>query len=91
MRQRAVVVPNKAQRVMNFHHETIASLSEMLAAAGLSDPKMLGPHHIFRRVGDGRILTLADQFEFLPPGALLGKSIPAGFAGDWARAGAAQF
>jgi glutamate synthase domain-containing protein 2 len=90
-RQRAVVVPDKAQRVMNFHHETIASLAEMLAAAGLSDPKMLKPGHIFRRIGDGRILTLADQFEFLQPGVLLGKSVPAGFAREWAMAEAASF
>ncbi|MCC4810506.1 glutamate synthase-related protein, partial [Salmonella enterica] len=34
LRQRALVVPDKAQRVLNFHHNTLRALAEMLAAAG---------------------------------------------------------
>jgi glutamate synthase domain-containing protein 2 len=85
-RQRAIVVPSKAERVKNFHHETVNSLAEMLAAAGLENPQDLKPSQIFRRVGDGRILTLADQFVFLEPGALLKSKLPPSFADDWARA-----
>ncbi|MGA8357091.1 MAG: FMN-binding glutamate synthase family protein, partial [Xanthobacteraceae bacterium] len=37
-RQRALVVPDKAQRVYNFHRATIESLAELVAAAGLDHP-----------------------------------------------------
>jgi glutamate synthase domain-containing protein 2 len=91
LRQRAIVVPSKAERVANFHRETVHSLAEMLAAAGLENPGDLKPSQIFRRVGDGRILTLADQFVFLEPGALLKGKLPPAFADDWARAKAESF
>ncbi len=71
LRQRAIVVPSKADRVKNFHRETIKSLAEMLAAAGMSSPTELRPYHISRRVGDGRILTLADLHPVVIVGELL--------------------
>src|SRR5262249_1361782 len=37
-RQRALVVDDKATRVHQFHHSTLAALAEMVAAAGLSHP-----------------------------------------------------
>ena len=90
-RQRALVVPSKAQRVANFHRETIKSLAEMLAAAGMSSPTDLKPHHIVRRIGDGRILTLSEQFVFLENGAFLNGSAPASLASVWDRAKAEAF
>ena len=50
LRQRALVVPDKAQRVHNFHRNTLKALAEMLAAAGVKHPRELGPHHLVRRV-----------------------------------------
>ncbi len=89
LRQRAIVVPSKAERVKNFHHETIKSLAEMLAAAGMSSPADLRPYHISRRVGDGRILSLADLHPAIESGALLkGGSVYADF---WNRANAERF
>jgi glutamate synthase domain-containing protein 2 len=89
-RQRAIVVSDKAERVANFHRETVKSLAELLAAAGLKSPAELRPHHIFRRVGDGRILTFAEQFPFLEEGELL-REEPHAFAKDWALARADAF
>jgi glutamate synthase domain-containing protein 2 len=83
IRQRAIVVGDKAQRVASFHKETVKSLAELLAAAGLSSPTELKPHHIFRRVGDGRVTTLSEQFTFLEPGALLQKKLPPAMADLW--------
>ena len=75
-RSRGLVVSSKAQRVQNFHHETIRSLAEMLAAAGMTSPSDLKPHHIYRRVGEGRIYTLADIYPTVDSGSLLrGSSI----------------
>lgn len=89
LRQRAIVVPSKAERVKNFHHETVKSLAEMLAAAGMNSPADLKPHHISRRVGDGRILSLADLHPYLEKGALLKGG---GIYGDlWANANAERF
>ncbi|MFX8090373.1 glutamate synthase-related protein, partial [Acinetobacter baumannii] len=34
-RQRALVVPDKAQRVANFHQNTLKALKELVEAAGL--------------------------------------------------------
>jgi glutamate synthase domain-containing protein 2 len=91
LRQRAIVVTDKARRVYNFQRETVKSLAELLAAAGLDHPTDLKPHHIFRRIGDGRILTLADQFAFLQPGELMQKKVPARIAAAWEMARSDRF
>jgi hypothetical protein len=57
----------------------------------MSAPSELKPHHIIRRIGDGRILSLADQFEFMNSGELLGNSPPLGFATAWSHARADRF
>jgi glutamate synthase domain-containing protein 2 len=91
LRQRAIVVGDKAERVANFHRETVKSLAELLAAAGLASPAALRPHHIYRRVGDGRILTFADQFAFLDEGQLINSKMPHAFSKEWERARADAF
>ncbi len=91
LRQRAIVVTDKAERVANFHRETVKSLAELLAASGLNAPADLKPHHIFRRVGDGRIITFAEQFTFLEPGQLLTGKLPHVFTQNWERATAERF
>jgi glutamate synthase domain-containing protein 2 len=70
VRQRALVVMDKAERVKNFHHETVHSLAELLAAAGLSTPSDLKPHHIMRRVGDGRVVSFAELYPAVSQHAL---------------------
>ena len=37
-RQRALVVPDKAQRVANYHRSTLHALGELVGAAGLKHP-----------------------------------------------------
>ncbi|HEV2747037.1 MAG TPA: FMN-binding glutamate synthase family protein [Allosphingosinicella sp.] len=70
-RQRALVVDDKAQRVCNFHRNTLAALSEMIAAAGLEHPSQIRPHHLVRRVGDAEIRLFSQLHVFLEPGALI--------------------
>src|SRR3546814_8624640 len=43
-------VPDKTERVYNYHLATVMALKELLAAAGLQDPAQLLPDHILRRV-----------------------------------------
>lgn len=71
LRQRAVVVEDKAQQVYNFHRNTLAALAEMLAAAGLRHPSELDPKHLVRRVSATEIKLFSQQHIFLKPGELL--------------------
>ncbi len=91
LRQRAIVVPSKAERVKNFHHETVKSLAEMLAAAGMTSPADLKPWHITKRVSDGKIQTLADLHPMLTTGALLQGNVNAAFASQWENARSETF
>ncbi|RYE64718.1 MAG: FMN-binding glutamate synthase family protein [Oxalobacteraceae bacterium] len=71
MRQRALVVTDKAERVHNFHRNTMKALAEMLAAAGLEHPTQLGPHHLVRRVSLTDIRLFSQLHMFLQEGELL--------------------
>lgn len=73
LRQRALVVPDKAARVYNFHRNTLSALSEMLAAAGLDHPSQVGPHHLVRRVSLTEIRMFSQLHMFLSDGELLGS------------------
>jgi glutamate synthase domain-containing protein 2 len=70
-RQRAIVVPDKAERVRSFHRNTVEALAELVAAAGLDHPGQLRPHHFLRRVASDRVVTYAELYETLAPGQLL--------------------
>ncbi|WP_323824552.1 glutamate synthase-related protein, partial [Pseudomonas aeruginosa] len=74
LRQRALVVPDKAERVRRYHARTVRVLADMLAAGGIAHPDELKPHHVFRRVTDTQVLPLADVLVFLKPGSLLDGS-----------------
>ncbi len=71
MRQRAIVVPDKSERVLNFHRNTVQALAELVAAAGLSHPGELMPHHFLRRATTDTVISYAEQYEMLSHGQLL--------------------
>jgi glutamate synthase domain-containing protein 2 len=71
LRQRALVVGDKAERVANFHRNTLHALSDMIAAAGLQHPCEVRPHHLVRRVGDAEIRLFSQLHVFLEPGELV--------------------
>ena len=70
-RQIALVVPSKADRVRNFHRQTLESVQEMLQASGLSSPAELRLHHIMRRVSEHEVQNLSDLIFSVQGGALL--------------------
>jgi len=91
-RQKALVVPDKAERVANFHRLTVKALADMLAAAGLTHPDQLQPHHMVRRVSLTEVKPFADLHTFLEPGVLLDGRSPDGFYNVmWSRASADVF
>jgi glutamate synthase domain-containing protein 2 len=71
-RQRALVVPDKAERVYRFHENTLHALRELVEAAGLQHPSDLRPQHIVRRVSSSEVRRLSELLSFLEPGELLG-------------------
>ncbi|MFM7335249.1 MAG: FMN-binding glutamate synthase family protein [Tabrizicola sp.] len=92
LRQRAIVVPDKAERVASFHRNTLHALAELVAAAGLSHPAELRPHHFLRRASSDKVISLAEQYEQLAPGQLTADpaSSPR-FAEAWALSTASSF
>ena len=72
VRQRALVVPDKADRVRNFHRSTLHALQELVQAAGLDHPCQLSAHHIVRRLTDTEVRLLSNLIMRVEPGALLG-------------------
>jgi len=79
LRQKALVVPDKAERVYHFHQNTVKALAEMLAAAGVSRPEQLTSHHMLRRITSTEIKVYADIYYYLEPGALLKDKIESDF------------
>ena len=79
LRQRALVVPEKADRVYSFHRNTLHALAEMLAAAGLEHPGELKPKHLVRRISPSEIRLFSQVHLFLKPGELLSGSIDSEF------------
>ncbi len=71
LRQRGLVVADKAERVQRFHAQTLKALQSLLAAAGLSHPDELGPEHIIRRVSPFQVRSMALNYRWVERGALL--------------------
>ncbi len=92
LRQRALNVPDKAERVFHFHQNTLAALADMVASAGLSHPEQLGPEHIMVRISPFAAKPLAAMYDFLEPGELLhdASRLPV-FAAFWPHAQAHSF
>jgi len=90
-RQRALVVPDKVQRVANFHRATLHELAELTAAAGLDHPNEFKPIHISRRVSPSEVVTFADIYPALGEGELLAGATKPRWSQPWAMADAHSF
>jgi len=91
-RQVALVVPSKADRVRNFHRQTLESVQEMLQATGLSAPSDLRLNHIMRRVSEHEVQNLSDLMLSVKGGALLEPQVLEGlFAKYWQAASPDSF
>ena len=91
LRQRALVVDDKAERVANFHRNTLRALAELLGAAGLAHPSDFMPWHLHVRDESGNILR-GDQFYPRPAfGALIDGDAPPTLVQEWRLAQAESF
>ncbi|WP_133128438.1 FMN-binding glutamate synthase family protein [Legionella nagasakiensis] len=89
--QRGLVVDDKKHRVANFHKNTMRSFLEMIGAMGLTNPSDLKPDFIMRRLDNECVKSFNEIYEYLEPGQLLGKNIPASFEKHWQLANADKF
>ncbi|MEK7345544.1 MAG: FMN-binding glutamate synthase family protein [Pseudomonadota bacterium] len=88
VRQRAIVVTDKAERVYYFHANTMHALADLLGAAGLNSPSDISPQHLMVRNTQGQARTLASTIDTLLPGQLLQEpldqsALPSPFAEFW--------
>ena len=88
---RALVVEDKTQRVLNFHHAMLHSLAEITAAAGLSHPNYFRPEHFSRRVSEREVMSFAELYPDLPKGALLGTIDDPAWRRMWDAASSESF
>jgi glutamate synthase domain-containing protein 2 len=86
-RQRALVPGDKAERVANFHDNTLKALAQLVSAAGLTHPSQLKPHHLVRRVSSSQVRLVSTLMPFLKPGQLLDpqqlSDLPAVYGTYW--------
>jgi glutamate synthase domain-containing protein 2 len=78
-------VEHKTQRIFNYHHATLETVSEIVGAMGLDHPDQLQPWHVMRRIGPFEVKHYGELFRYLKPGELLEENeenLPKG----WARA-----
>jgi glutamate synthase domain-containing protein 2 len=91
VRQRALVVPDKAERVFNFQRATVEALAELVAAAGLDHPIQFSPAHFSRRVSPNEVKSFTELYPTLTPGELIAGTSDRRFETAWAMASAKEF
>lgn len=76
---RGLVVSDKRVRVANFHRETLEAFVELMAAAGIDDPKKIHRGLIYRNENQTRINRFDESYPYIEKGCLLKGPYPAGF------------
>ena len=90
-RYRALVVPDKAARVYNYHLSTMHALAELLAAAGLDHPQQIRPVHFTRRVSATEVQSFSRLYPAMRPGELIDGTADARYREAWTLARADSF
>lgn len=91
IRQKAIDVDIKAERVKRFHAATLEALAEITGAAGLTHPCEYRAAHIMRRISATEVRSFAEIYPTLDPLCLLGAAAPMPYAEHWAMADAESF
>ncbi len=71
---KGLVVKEKIPRVKNFHHETVKSLVELIAASGIENANLLCRKHMYRRVAMDEILRYDEIYPLPETGCLLNEN-----------------
>jgi hypothetical protein len=81
-RARALDVADKSERVYRYQRATVAQAMRLMASMGVSDPSMLNPHMLRKRVSPTSQRSYAEIYEWLEPAALLDHA-PSTWRSDW--------
>lgn len=81
--QRALVVPDKAVRVHQFHRNTVHALAEMVAAMGLDHPSELSPSMVVKRTSHSMVETYTEIYPHYEENSLLEGTAPDRFQRLW--------
>ena len=84
--QRGLVIEQKADRVWRFHDNTLATLAEMVAAAGLHHPREFEPYHLHHRTNTVEIRTIDRLFPYLRENELIDDPDGSPYATWWRAA-----
>jgi glutamate synthase domain-containing protein 2 len=84
-RVRGLVVEDKAERVHQYHRNTITSFNQLVASMGLDEPGQIEPAFLVRRIDGTTVESYDDLYEWLEPGELLERPRRS-WAENWAKA-----
>ncbi|RIV86552.1 FMN-binding glutamate synthase family protein [Aurantiacibacter zhengii] len=91
VRQRGLVVEDKAERVTRYQRETLRALREIVVALGLETPWQITPHLIRERQNPVRSDSMDRFYRFLGHGELLQDAAGTPYARHWDAASADTF
>jgi len=89
-RSRAIDVPEKAERVRNYHEGTVHACFELCGAMGFDSPDTPNAEDLFTRYQEG-LKNFHQMYQPLESGQLLGGSIPEAYRDDWQRTASDRF
>ena len=90
-RQRALVIPEKAERVARFQRSTLSALHDMVVACGLNSPDEFTPDSLRQRISAVEMRSMDELYPFVEPGELLDGARDARLARWWAQADPESF
>jgi len=90
-RARALAVPQKTDRVTNFHEATLHALAELIAAAGLDHPQDIRAMHFSHRSADNAVMSFTKLYPQLQVNELIHGTTDKRFHQAWAMAQADTF
>jgi glutamate synthase domain-containing protein 2 len=90
-RQRGLVPEVQAKRAERFHRKTLIALADIVAAAGLTHPQDLQPHHLTTRVSAAEARPMGELHTFLPENILIDAPEDTIYGAWWEAADADTF
>ncbi len=90
-RQRGLVVTDKAQRVCNYHRNTLDDLAQVVAACGLEHPSELSPSLLCHRTSALHHKTYKHLFNWHEPNELVNGNANEWYTHLWDKASADSF
>jgi glutamate synthase domain-containing protein 2 len=90
-RNRALAVPQKTDRVYNYHEATLHALAELIAAAGLAHPQDIRPIHFSHRASSTDVLSFTRMYPALRHNELVDGTGDKRFRDAWEMAQAGSF